>query len=325
MDKRYDDLNKANVTQEANWEHTVIEKIALAAITEQTRARRWSVFFKSLAFCYLTIVLGITLYPVLKKDMNIDSKEHTAVIDVTGAIAEDKEANATSIIESLRSAVKDKQTKGIILHSNSPGGSPVQSAYVYEEIRAIKKQHPDLPIYAVVSDICASGCYYIASATDKIFVNPSSLIGSIGVLMDGFGFVDVMQKLGVERRLLTAGAHKAMLDPFSPPKTDETKYMQGLLDQVHQQFISAVKAGRGDRLIESPDMFSGLIWTGEASVKIGIADAFGTEDFVAKDIIGAENRVDFTKQSRFLDKLAGKLGASFGQAIGTLLQSPNLR
>jgi protease-4 len=143
--------------------------------------------------------------------------------------------------------------------------------------------------------------------------------------MDGFGFVDVMQKLGVERRLLTAGAHKAMLDPFSPPKTDETKYMQGLLDQVHQQFISAVKAGRGDRLIESPDMFSGLIWTGEASVKIGIADAFGTEDYVAKDIIGAENRVDFTKQSRFLDKIAGKLGASFGQAIGALLQSPNLR
>lgn len=325
MDKRYDDLNKANVTQEAGWEHTVIEKIALAAITEQTRARRWSVFFKSLAFCYLTIVLGITLYPVLKKDMIIDSKEHTAVIDVTGPIAEDKEANATSIIESLRNAVKDKQTKGIILHSNSPGGSPVQSAYVYEEIRTIKKQHPDLPIYAVVSDICASGCYYIASATDKIFVNPSSLIGSIGVLMDGFGFVDVMQKLGVERRLLTAGAHKAMLDPFSPPKTDETKYMQGLLDQVHQQFISAVKAGRGDRLIESPDMFSGLIWTGEAGVKIGIADAFGTEDFVAKDIIGAENRVDFTKQSRFLDKIAGKLGASFGQALGTLLQSPNLR
>ena len=325
MEKQNDNLQKTDVTQESGWEREVIEKLALAAITEQTRARRWGVFFKSIVFCYLTIVLGITLYPVLKKDMGIDSKEHTAVIDVTGPIAEDKDANAASIIESLRNAVKDKQTKGIILHSNSPGGSPVQSAYVYEEIRAIKKQHPDLPIYAVVSDICASGCYYIASATDKIFVNPSSLIGSIGVLMDGFGFVDVMQKLGVERRLLTAGAHKAMLDPFSPPKTDETKYMQGLLDQVHQQFISAVKAGRGDRLIESPDMFSGLVWTGEAGVKIGIADAFGTEDYVAKDIIGAENRVDFTKQSRFLDKIAGKLGASFGHALGALIQSPNLR
>jgi len=325
METQNDNLQKTDVAQESGWEREVIEKLALAAITEQTRARRWGVFFKSLVFCYLTIVLGVTLYPVLKKDMGIDSKEHTAVIDVTGPIAEDKDANAASIIESLRNAVKDKQTKGIILHSNSPGGSPVQSAYVYEEIRAIKKQHPDLPIYAVVSDICASGCYYIASATDKIFVNPSSLIGSIGVLMDGFGFVDIMQKLGVERRLLTAGAHKAMLDPFSPPKTDETKYMQGLLDQVHQQFISAVKAGRGDRLIESPDMFSGLVWTGEAGVKIGIADAFGTEDYVAKDIIGAENRVDFTKQSRFLDKIAGKLGASFGHALGALLQSPNLR
>jgi protease-4 len=325
MEKRYDDLNKANASQESGWERAVLEKLALAAITEQTRARRWAVFFKSLVFVYLTVILGITLYPVLKKDMGIDSKEHTAVIDVTGPIAEDKDANAASIIESLRNAVKDKQTKGIILHSNSPGGSPVQSAYVYEEIRAIKKQHPELPIYAVVSDICASGCYYIASATDKIFVNPSSLIGSIGVLMDGFGFVDIMQKLGVERRLLTAGTHKAMLDPFSPPKIDETQYMQGLLDQVHQQFISAVKAGRGDRLIESPDMFSGLVWTGEAGVKIGIADAFGTEDYVAKDIIGAEKRVDFTKQSRFLDKIAGKLGASFGQALGALLQSPNLR
>ena len=325
MEKRYDDLKKTTAAHESGWEREVIEKLALAAITEQTKARRWGVFFKSLVFVYLTVVLGITLYPVFKKDMGLDSKDHTAIIDVTGVIAEDKDANAASIIESLRNAVKDKQTKGIILHSNSPGGSPVQSAYVYEEIRAIKKQHPDLPIYAVVSDICASGCYYIASATDKIFVNPSSLIGSIGVLMDGFGFVDIMQKLGVERRLLTAGTHKAMLDPFSPPKTDETKYMQGLLDQVHQQFINAVKTGRGDRLIESPDMFSGLVWTGEAGVKIGIADAYGTEDYVAKDIIGAENRVDFTKQSRFLDKIAGKLGASFGQAIGTLLQSPNLR
>jgi len=257
--------------------------------------------------------------------MGGDSKDHTAVIDVVGVIAEDKDANASNIIESLRDAVKDKHTKGIILHSNSPGGSPVQSAYVYQEIRNIKKEHPELPVYAVVSDICASGCYYIASASDKIFVNQSSLIGSIGVLMDGFGFVDVMQKLGVERRLLTAGAHKAMLDPFSPPKADETQYMQGLLDQVHQQFIGAVKAGRGDRLKETPEMFSGLIWTGEAGVKLGVADGFGNEDYVAKDIIGAEKLVDFTQQGRLIDKIAGKLGASFGQAIGSLIQGPSLR
>ena len=311
--------------QEAGWERKIIEKLALAAVTEQTRARRWGVFFKSLIFIYLFAVFGMAIYPKIKMDIGVDSKYHTAVIDVVGVIAEDKDANATDIIESLRDAVKDTHTKGIILHSNSPGGSPVQSAYVYEEIRKIKKERPDLPVYAVVSDMCASGCYYIASASDKIFVNQSSLIGSIGVLMDGFGFVDIMQKMGVERRLLTAGAHKAMLDPFSPPKEYETKYMQGLLDEVHQQFISAVKAGRGDRLKETPEMFSGLVWTGEAGVKIGVADGFGNDDYVAKEIIGAEKLVDFTQQGSLLEKMSGKLGASFGHAIGSLIQSPSLR
>ncbi|MDD1640688.1 MAG: S49 family peptidase [Methylococcaceae bacterium] len=325
MENQQDNPIKTEASRESGWEREVIEKLALAAVTEQTRARRWSVFFKSLMFAYLIAIFGVAMYPTIKQDMGGNSKDHTAVIDVVGVIAEDKDSNAADIIESLRDAVKDKHTKGIILHSNSPGGSPVQSAYVYEEIRNIKKEHPDLPVYAVVSDICASGCYYIASASDKIFVNQSSLIGSIGVLMDGFGFVDVMQKLGVERRLLTAGAHKAMLDPFSPPKEDETKYMQGLLDQVHQQFIGAVKAGRGDRLKETPDMFSGLVWTGEAGVKLGVADGFGNDDHVAKDIIGAEKLVDFTQQGRLIDKIAGKLGASFGQAFGSLIQAPSLR
>lgn len=325
MDNQQDNPIKTEASRESGWEREVIEKLALAAVTEQTRARRWSVFFKSLIFLYLVAIFGVAMYPKIQQDMGVDGTDHTAVIDVVGLIAEDKDSNAADIIESLRDAVKDKHTKGIILHSNSPGGSPVQSAYVYEEIRNIKKEHPDLPVYAVVSDICASGCYYIASASDKIFVNQSSLIGSIGVLMDGFGFVDVMQKLGVERRLLTAGAHKAMLDPYSPPKADETQYMQGLLDQVHQQFISAVKAGRGDRLKETPDMFSGLVWTGEAGVKLGVADGFGNDDYVAKEIIGAEKLVDFTQQGRLLDKIAGKLGASFGQAIGSLIQGPSLR
>ena len=325
MENQHDNPIKTEITRESGWERDVIEKLALASITEQTRARRWSVFFKSLMFLYLIAVFGVAMYPTIKKDMGGDSKDHTAVIDVVGIIAEDKDANAANIIESLRDAVKDKHTKGIILHSNSPGGSPVQSAYVYEEIRKIKKEHPKLPVYAVVSDICASGCYYIASASDKIFVNQSSLIGSIGVLMDGFGYVDIMQKLGIERRLLTAGAHKAMLDPFSPPKAEDNQYMQGLLDQVHQQFIGAVKAGRGDRLKETPDMFSGLVWTGEAGVKLGVADSFGNDDYVAKDVIGAETLVDFTHQGRLIDKLAGKLGASFGQAIGSFIQGPSFR
>lgn len=326
MENQQDSQIKAGTNHEAGWEREVLEKVALAAVTEQTRARRWSVFFKSLVFLYLCVVLAMFMYPNVRENMVADgSKGHAAVIDVVGMIAEDKDANADSIIKSLKNAVKDKNTKGIILHANSPGGSPVQSSYVYDEIRKIKKERPDLPVYAVVSDICASGCYYIASASDKIFVNQASLIGSIGVLMDGFGFVNVMEKLGVERRLLTAGTHKAMLDPFSPPKEDETRYMQGLLDQVHQQFIGAVKAGRGDRLKDAPELFSGLVWTGEEGVKLGVADAFGNDDYVAKEIIGVENKVDFTQQEQLLDRIAGKLGASFGQVIGSMAKGLSLQ
>jgi protease IV len=254
----------------------------------------------------------------------VGGKNHTAVIDLVGMIAENQNANAESIIDSLRNAAKDKNTKGIILHANSPGGSPVQSAYVYDEIKKIKKEHPDLPIHAVVSDICASGCYYIASATDKIFASPASLIGSIGVIMDSFGFVETMQKLGVERRLITAGAHKALLDPFSPSKPEESQYMQNLINQVHQQFISAVKSGRGSRLKETPDMFSGLVWTGEESIKLGIIDAMGTQDYVAKEVIGAETLVDFTQQERLVDRIAGKLGASFSSGIHNLVKEWSL-
>ncbi|WP_027157344.1 S49 family peptidase [Methylobacter luteus] len=326
MENQQDSQVKAGAKQEAGWEREVLEKVALAAVTEQTRARRWSVFFRSLVFLYLCVVLTMFMYPNVRENMVGDgSKGHAAVIDVVGMIAEDKDANADSIIKSLKNAVKDKNTKGIILHANSPGGSPVQSSYVYDEIRKIKKERPDLPVYTVVSDICASGCYYIASASDKIFVNQASLIGSIGVLMDGFGFVNVMEKLGVERRLLTAGTHKAMLDPFSPPKEDETRYMQGLLDQVHQQFIGAVKAGRGDRLKDAPELFSGLVWTGEEGVKLGVADAFGNDDYVAKEIIGVENKVDFTQQEQLLDRIAGKLGASFGQVIGSMAKGLSLQ
>jgi protease-4 len=326
MENQQDSQIKAGTNHEAGWEREVLEKVALAAVTEQTRARRWSVFFRSLVFLYLCVLLTMFMYPNVRENMVGDgSKGHAAVIDVVGMIAEDKDANADSIIKSLKNAVKDKNTKGIILHANSPGGSPVQSSYVYDEIRKIKKERPDLPVYAVVSDICASGCYYIASASDKIFVNQASLIGSIGVLMDGFGFVNVMEKLGVERRLLTAGTHKAMLDPFSPPKEDETRYMQGLLDQVHQQFIGAVKAGRGDRLKDAPELFSGLVWTGEEGVKLGVADAFGNDDYVAKEIIGVENKVDFTQQEQLLDRIAGKLGASFGQAIGSMAKGLSLQ
>jgi protease IV len=324
MENQTDNSNNSSATN-PGWEREIVEKLAFAAITEQRKSRRWGIFFKLLMFGYLLAILGATMYPKIKQEMGVNGKNHTAVIDLVGMIAEDQNANAGSIIDSLRDAVKDKNTKGIILHANSPGGSPVQSAYVYDEIKKIKKEHPDLPIHAVISDICASGCYYIVSAADKIFASPASLVGSIGVIMDSFGFVETMQKLGVERRLLTAGTHKALLDPFSPSKPDESQYMQNLINQVHQQFIGAVKSGRGTRLKETPDMFSGLVWTGEESVKLGIVDGMGTQDSVAKDIIGAETLVDFTQQERLVDRIAGKLGASLGLVISNLATGLSLR
>ena len=325
MENQSDNPIDSNTTSKPGWEREIVEKLAFAAINEQKKARRWGIFFKLLMFGYLLAIFAVAMYPKFKQEMGGSGKNHTAVINLVGMIAEDQNASAESIISSLRDAVKDKNTKGIIIHANSPGGSPVQSAYVYDEIKKIKKEHPDLPIHAVVSDICASGCYYIVSAVDKIYASPASLIGSIGVIMDSFGFVETMQKLGVERRLLTAGEHKALLDPFSPGKPDEQQYMQNLINQVHQQFIGAVKKGRGSRLKETPDMFSGLVWTGEESVKLGVVDAMGTQDSVAKDVIGAETMVDFTQQERLVDRIAGKLGASLGLGIGNLVKSLTLR
>lgn len=310
--------------QSVDWERTVLEKLAFAAIDEQKKARRWGVFFKSMTFAYLAVVLALVIYPNFEAEIGSES-QHVAVIDVLGMIAEGESANAESIIEGLQDALKDKNTKGVILNINSPGGSAVQSAYVFEEIRRQKVKHPDVPIYSVVADMCASGGYYIASASDKIYVSQASIIGSIGVIMNGFGFTDVMEKLGVERRLLTAGMHKAMLDPFSPENQQESKHMQTLLDQVHQQFIAAVKLGRGDRLKETPEMFSGLVWTGEQGVNLGLADGFGSVDSVARDVIGTEEKVNFTPNERLIDRLAGKFGASFAQAISVAIKSINLQ
>lgn len=317
--------SNAGKTHQEGWEKEVIEKIALAAVTEQRRARRWGVFFKGLLFIYLFSLLLIGLYPRFEKGLGDSSKTHTAVIDISGLIAENQDASASAIIKGLRNAVEDKGTKGIILHMNTPGGTPVQAAYVYDEIKRTKEKNPELPIYAVVSDMCASGCYYVAAAADEIYVSQASIIGSIGVLMEGFGFVDMMEKLGVERRLLIAGSHKAILDPFSPANPAEIEHMQVLLDQVHQQFIEAVREGRGDRLKETPDMFSGLVWTGADSLKLGLADGLGSDDYVAREIIGEKNLVNFTYQERFIDRLAGKLGASFGQAIGSQFHNWSMR
>jgi protease-4 len=296
------------------WERDVLEKLLMASVTEQRRARRWGVFFKALFMAYLAVVLWMVAEPFGGIARSTSSK-HTAVIDVNGMIADGAETSAENIIEGLRAALQDKGTQGIILRMNTPGGSPVQSAYVYEEIRRIKKEKPDLPIHAVISDLCASGGYYIAAAADKIFVNRASVVGSIGVIMNGFGFVDAIGKLGVERRLMTAGEHKAILDPFRPVSEVEKEHIQGLIDDIHRQFITAVKQGRGQRLKDNPELFSGLVWTGEEGIRLGLVDELGDVRSVAKDIIGAESLVDFTPHDRLLDRLSHRLGTAFGHAL----------
>lgn len=298
------------------WERQTLEKVLLAAVAEQRLARRWGIFFKSLLALYAAVALGLAARPLIaKNDLGGSGKGHTAIVDVQGTIAPGQSASADSIIQGLRAASEDAGTKGIVLRMNTPGGSPVQSAYVYDEIRRLKKAKPELPIYAVVSDMCASGGYYIASATDKIFVNNASVIGSIGVIMGGFGFVDAMGRLGVERRVMTAGEHKAILDPFSPVDQVAKLHMQGVLDTVHRQFIDAVKQGRGARLKETPEMFTGLVWTGGEGIQLGLADEVGDLRHVAEDVIGAKKTVNFTPDDDFLEQFGRRFGASFGQAL----------
>lgn len=324
MTEQQDNSTANNTDKEVGWEREVIEKLAFAALTEQRRTRRWNVFFKSLMFVYLFVIFAIAMAPRFKDSFS-ESGKHTAVINVLGPILEDGDSNAKNIIAGLRNAIEDEGTQGIILKLNTPGGSPVQSAYIYEEILQLKKDNPEMPIYAVISDICASGGYYIAAAADKIFVNEASIVGSIGVIMDGYGFVETFNKLGIERRLMTAGANKALLDPFLPLKEEEKIHTQALLDEVHQHFIDAVRHGRGDRLKDNGKLFTGLIWTGAESIKLGLADAIGSADYVAKEIIGAEDQVDFTPRERLLDRIAGRVGASFGQQLSSLFHGTSIQ
>jgi len=298
---------------EGEWERDTLNRLAFAAINEQRRARRWSVFFKSLFFIYLFVIFFYI--PGDWGNGGIKAGKHTALIDLEGVIAANTQANADNLVGALRAAFKDKKTAGVILRINSPGGSPVQAGYVYDEIKRLRKKYPDTKLYAVVSDICASGGYYIASAADEIYADKASIVGSIGVLMDGFGFVDVMDKLGVQRRLMTAGKHKGAMDPFSPLKKDEVKHVQDLLDTVHRQFIDQVKAGRGDRLSNSPDLFTGLFWNGEEGVALGLVDGLGSASYVAREIIGEEDIVDFTTRPNYLDRFADRIGVTMASVI----------
>ena len=298
---------------DGNWERDILNRLAFATLNEQRRARRWGVFFKFLAFVYVGAVLFY-----LPADMGqggISGGKHTAIIDIEGPIAADTIASADNIVSGLRAAFKNKNTAGIILRINSPGGSPVQAGYVYDEIKRLREAHQNIKLYAVITDMCASGGYYIAAAADEIYADKASIVGSIGVLMNGFGFTEAMKKLGVERRLMTAGEHKGVLDPFSPVKKEEEAHVQSLLNGVHQQFINVVKNGRGDRLKDHPDLFTGLFWNGEEGMELGLVDGLGSTSYVAREIIGVEKLVDFSPRMSYLDRFADRIGATFARVM----------
>jgi protease-4 len=305
------------------WERATFEKLMFATLAEQRAARRWKTI-RSLAWLAFFVILIWAL--THRSSPSADkSTAHTAVVEIKGEIASGGDASAESVVAAIKTAMEDNGAQGIVLLINSPGGSPVQAGIINDEVRRLKAKYKK-PVYAVVEESCASAAYYIAAATDQIFVDKASIVGSIGVLMDGFGFTGLMDKLGVERRLLTAGENKGFLDPFSPQTDKQRQFAQQMLDQVHKQFISAVKAGRGKRLKDSPELFSGLFWTGQQAVEMGLADQLGNVDYVAREVIKAEELVDYTRRDNVAERLAKKFGAAMGEgAIRAMRASTALR
>ncbi len=298
------------------WE--LLEKVVMASVEEQRRSRRWGIFFRTVTFAYLIVLLWLVFDGNSVETAGIAGK-HTAVVELNGEISDGSPANADRIIEGLRAAFESEHSRAVVLRINSPGGSPVQSAYVYDEIRRLRGIHKDKKLYAVITDMGASGAYYIAAAADQIYVAPGSLVGSIGVIMQGFGVEGLMQKLGVEDRTLTAGENKALMSPFAPVKPEDKAHIKAMLDAIHHQFVAAVKQGRGQRLKDSPEMFSGLFWTGQQAVELGLADGFGSVDSVARTVVGAEKLVDYTVAENPFDSLLGRFGASIGTAAAAKL------
>jgi protease IV len=302
------------------WERELLEKLAFASLEESRKARRWGIFFKVFIAVYLVLLL-LLAHSGTWGEKALASR-YTAMVSLDGEISAESNANAENIIKGLRDAFEDKAAAGVILQANSPGGSPVQSAYIYDEIQRLREKYPDKPLYAVIGDVCASGCYYAVAAADKIYASPASIVGSIGVLMDGFGFVDGMKKLGIERRLLTAGENKGILDPFSPLDPRDRRHAQKMLDEIHAQFIDAVKQGRGSALKPSKEIFSGLFWTGAKARELGLVDAFGSADTVAREVIGAEEIVDYTVHENLLHRLAERFGMAMGRSVASELRLP---
>ena len=307
------------------WEREVLEKLVLGTLNEQRAARRWRIFWR---FAWIVLAAAV-VWAVLSRDIAATAKTtpHTAVVDVKGEIAAGAEASAEFVVAAMRSAFEDSGSQAVVLLINSPGGSPVQAGIINDEIVRLKAKH-NKPVYAVVEETCASAAYYIAAAADEIFVDKASIVGSIGVLMDGFGFTGTMEKLGVERRLLTAGENKGFLDPFSPQTEKHREYALTMLDQIHQQFIGVVKAGRGDRLKPTPETFSGLFWTGQQAIEMGLADKLGSLDFVAREVVKAEDIIDYTRRENVAERLAKRFGAAMGVGAAKALAStaaPQLR
>jgi protease IV len=308
-------------TNPEGWERRTLEKVALAAVQEQRRARYWGIFFKLLLFTYLFLLLFLWLGWIGKKDMSSTGK-HTALVELRGVIGPESAASADNVITGLQAAFKDKYTQGVILRINSPGGSPVQAGHINDEVKRLRAKYPNIPLYAVVEDICASGGYYVAVAADHIYVDKGSIIGSIGVLMDGFGFTGLMDKLGIERRLLAAGENKGFLDPFSPIRENQVQYAETMLEEIHKQFITVVRQGRGQRLKETPELFSGLLWVGTRSVELGLADEIGSVDYVAREVIKAEDIVDFTPRENVAERLARRFGAAMADTLVRSVMGP---
>ncbi len=300
----------ADVIATPGWERATLEQLAMAAITEQRQARRWR---NGIRIAWLVLIAALMWFGMDRSGGAADtSTPHTALVKIQGEISSGSETSAELVVAAMRSAFEDKGAQAVVLLINSPGGSPVQAGIINDEIHRLKAMH-NKPVYAVVEETCASAAYYIAVGADKIFVDKASVVGSIGVLMDGFGFTGLMDKLGVERRLMTAGANKGFLDPFSPQSDKQRAFAQAMLDQIHQQFISVVKAGRGERLKETPETFSGLFWTGQQAIEMGLADQLGNLDFVARDVVKAEDLIDYTRKDNVAERLVKRFGAAIGE------------
>ena len=313
-------------TPTPQWERAVLERVALRALDEQRRSRQWGALFKLLWLLFAFLVLAAWMGWIGRGEKEAAvSGRHTALVDLEGIIAPEGKASADRIIRGLDRAFKDPNTKGVVLLINSPGGSPVQAGYIYDEMQRLRKKYPKVPLYAVVEDLCASGGYYVAAAADRIYVDKASLVGSIGVIISSFGFTGAMDKLGIERRAYTAGENKDFLDPFAPENPEQRAHAQKMLEEIHQQFIKAVRDGRGTRLKETPEIFSGLIWTGERSIQLGLADAFGSAHSVARDVIQAEKIVDYTPEENVFDTLSRRFGTTFGAAFGRAAADTALR